>query len=412
MKYGLIGEHLPHSFSAQIHEALGGYCYELKELAPTELEGFMKKREFCGINVTIPYKQAVMPYLDEISPLALEIGAVNTVINRGGKLYGYNTDIGGISALIQRMGVDLKGKKVLILGTGGTSNTAFTAAKHGGAASVLKVSRGGKGGAIGYEEAMERHGDAEVIINTTPCGMFPDNDGCPIDLAPFPRLKGVVDVVYNPLRTRLVQMAAEKGLAAEGGLYMLVKQAVLASELFTDSKYDDGVTDSVYKKIKNNKESIVLSGMPSCGKTTVGGILAKITGSPFYDSDKCLEEKHGMAVPDMFARFGEPVFRDMEAEAIRELSLKSGCIIATGGGAVIRPESARRLKQNGTVYFLDRPLKDLVATDDRPMSRTREALEQRYKERYPIYLSTADCVLKVDSTAEEMARRIIERHAK
>lgn len=412
MKYGLIGEHLPHSFSAQIHEMIGGYEYELTELTPSELERFMNKREFCGINVTIPYKQAVMPYLDEISPLALEIGAVNTVINRGGKLYGYNTDIGGISALVRRIGIDIKGKRVLILGTGGTSNTAFTAAMGGGAASVFKVSRKNKDGALSYEEAMENHGDAEVIINTTPCGMFPDNDSVPIDLTPFTRLEGVVDVVYNPLRTRLVQQAMKRGVAAEGGLYMLVKQAVLASELFTGAKYGDEVTDRVYKRLKTDKENIVLSGMPSCGKTTVGGILAGITGRPLYDSDKYLEEKHGMTVPDMFARFGEPAFRDMEAEAIRELSVKGGCIIATGGGAVIRPESALRLKQNGTIYFLDRPLGDLVATDDRPMSRTREALEQRYKERYPIYLSTADCVLRVDGTAEEMAKRIIERLTK
>lgn len=412
MKYGLIGEHLPHSFSAQIHSMIGGYDYRLCELRPEELEGFMQKKDFLGINVTIPYKQAVIPYLDEISPLAAEIGAVNTVVNRGGKLYGYNTDIGGITALIQRTGVGLEGKKVLILGTGGTSKTAFTAAKHGGAAQIFKVSRSAKDGAVSYDEAVEKHGDADVIINTTPCGMYPETDGMPIDLSPFSSLKAAVDVVYNPLRTRFVQKAAALGIPSEGGLYMLVKQAVLASELFLDTKHGDAVTEKIFAEIKTQKENIVLSGMPGSGKTTVGGILAKATGRTMYDTDQYLEKKHGMTVPEMFASFGEPTFRDMEAEAVKELSVNGGVIIATGGGAVMRAESAGRLKQNGRIYFLDRPLSEIIPTDDRPMSRTREALEKRYNERYGTYLSTADAVIEVKGTPNDVANAIIERHFK
>jgi len=412
MKYGLIGEHLPHSFSAQIHSLIGGYDYKLREINREDLGAFMEKKEFEGINVTIPYKQAVMPYLDEISGEALAIGAVNTVVNRNGKLYGYNTDIGGLKALIQRTGTSLKGKKVLILGTGGTSKTAYAAAVQEGAAAAIRLSRSPKGDAVSYEEAASLHGDAEVIINTTPCGMFPDTEGLPIDLSLFPNVAAVVDVVYNPLRTRLVSEAVKRGIKAEGGLYMLVKQAVLASELFLDTKYDSILTDKVFNSVKASKENIVLTGMPSCGKSTVGGILARLTGRPMFDTDKYLEEKHGISVPEMFTRYGEPKFRDMEAEAVRELSVESGCIIATGGGAVMRAESAERLKRNGHLYFLDRPLEELVATDDRPMSRTAEALRQRYEERYPTYLSTADSVVKVRGSAEDVAKDIIERHGK
>ncbi len=410
MKYGLIGEKLPHSFSAVVHKAIGGYDYELKELCPWELEPFLKAKEFIGINVTVPYKEAVIPYLDEISPLAAEIGAVNTVVNRSGVLYGYNTDIGGMLDLIKRMGLEIKGKKALILGTGGTSKTAATAVKHLEAAHVIKVSRSGKDGAVSYEEAVTKHKDAEIIINTTPCGMYPNNKGIPLDLSVFTGLEGVVDAVYNPLRTRLVREAKRLGAVAEGGLYMLVKQAVLASELFFDTKYANSVTDKVFTTISTGKENVVLSGMPSSGKTTVGTLLSGIMGRELYDTDKYLEAKHGMSVPDMFARYGEPTFRDMEAEAVKELSVKNGVIIATGGGAVMRAESADALKQNGRIYFLDRPLTELIPTDDRPMSRTREALEQRYNERYGTYLSTADEIIEVKGAPEEVALTIKERH--
>lgn len=412
MKYGLIGEKLPHSFSAMVHGAIGGYDYELKELHREELEAFITAKEFCGINVTVPYKEQVIPYLDKIDPLAAEIGAVNTVVNRDGVLYGYNTDISGMLSLIERMGLELKGKKVLVLGTGGTSKTAAAAAKHLEAATVIKVSRRGKDGAVSYEEAVTKHTDAEIIINTTPCGMYPDNESVPIDLSFFTKLEGVADVIYNPLRSRLVREAKRLGVVAEGGLYMLVKQALLASELFFDTEYGEDTTCKVFSNVITSKENIVLSGMPSSGKTTVGTLLSRLTGRELYDTDKYLEAKHGMSVPDMFSRYGEPKFRDMEAEAVKELSVKNGVIIATGGGAVMRAESADALKQNGRIYFLDRPLAELIPTDDRPMSRTREALEQRYNERYDTYLSTADEVIKVKGTPTDVALSITERHLK
>lgn len=408
MKYGLIGEKLPHSFSAVIHGLIGGYDYALKELAPGELEGFIREKAFCAINVTIPYKQAVIPFLDEISAEAAEIGAVNTVVNRGGRLCGFNTDIGGLKALIRRAG-GLKGEKVLILGTGGTGKTAFAAAAAEGAAEVYKVSRSAKEGALSYEEAVKKHCDAAVIINTTPCGMFPDIDGSAIDLSGFRGLKSVVDVVYNPLRTRLVQEARALGAAAEGGLYMLVRQAVLASELFMGRPLDPDPTDGIYKTLLSGKENIVLTGMPGSGKSTVGLLLAKALGRPFYDTDDAVRAESGLEIADIFEKYGEERFRELETRAIKKLAAENGCVIATGGGAPLRPENVLYLKLNGRVYFLDRPVGDLLPTGDRPLARTAEAIKARYAERYGTYVSTADETVKVNGSAQSVAEDIERR---
>lgn len=409
MEYGLIGEKLPHSFSAVIHGMIGDYGYKLTELTAEELEPFMKAKDFKGINVTIPYKQAVMPYLDYISDEAKQIGAVNTVVNRGGKLYGYNTDIGGLLALIRRTGCKAA-EKVLILGTGGTSRTAYHAAKALGAREIYKVSRSARDGALSYGEALAAHTDASLIINTTPCGMFPDIDKVPIDLAPFKNARAVVDVVYNPLRTRLVQEAQSLGLKAEGGLYMLVKQAVIASELFFDTKYDESITDYIYKRLLSQKENVVLTGMPASGKSTVGALLAAATNRPFYDSDEGIKQKCGMEIPDIFLQYGEEYFRSVETAVIKELSANSGCIIATGGGAAMRSENVRALKQNGHIYFLDRPIEQLIPTKDRPLAGTVEAIKQRYNERYDTYVSTADTVIKIQGNAQSVADEIERRH--
>ncbi len=408
MEYGLIGEKLPHSFSKAIHSLIGEYDYTLRELAPGEVDAFMRKADFKAINVTIPYKQTVLPYLDEISAEAAEIGAVNTIVKKGGKLYGYNTDIGGLRALIKRVG-GISGKKVLILGTGGTSKTALAAARAEGASSVLRVSRSGRDGAVSYEEAVNSHSDAEVLINTTPCGMFPNTEGMPIDPAAFPRLAASVDAVYNPLRTRLVLSSREAGAAAEGGLYMLVKQASLASELFFGTAYSPDPTDGIYRKILSEKENIVLSGMPGSGKSTVGALLAAALGRPFYDTDALLVQRHG-EIAEIFKRHGEAHFRSLETEVIKELAPKSGCVIATGGGAVLRAENVKALKQNGRVYFLDRPLSALLPTADRPLASTAEDIKRRYEERYGIYTATADVKTEVEGDAESAAREIERRH--
>ena len=409
LTYGCIGEHLPHSFSKEIHGQIGGYAYELKELTPKELPAFMAARSFRGINVTIPYKQAVIPFLDEIDGTARAIGAVNTVVNRNGKLYGFNTDLDGLTRLVRRIGLDLTGKKVLIPGTGGTSRTAAFAAEKLGAREIRKISRSGKEGSLTYEEALRDHSDAEIILNTTPCGMYPEPDAQPLPLEPFHALEGVADVIYNPLRSRLVLEARARGIPAEGGLYMLVAQAVRASEHFLDIVYPEDLTKQIYERILRQKENIVLIGMPGSGKSSVGRILTEKTGRPLYDTDRLITEKAGKPIPDIFREDGEPAFRDLESGIIRELSRQGGQIISTGGGAVLRPENVTALRQNGRLFWLDRDPEALVPTDDRPLADTAEKMKQLYRVREPVYRAAADEIIPVTGTPEEAADTIESR---
>ena len=406
MEYGCIGEHLTHSFSKEIHAQLQDYLYELKEIPMGALDGFMTERNFKAINVTIPYKQDVIPFLQGMGETAAAIGAVNTIVNRNGQLYGYNTDFGGMADLINRTGIEVKGKKVLIFGTGGTSKTAKAVAEYMGAASVWKVSRNQRPDALTYEQVLEGHLDAQVLINTTPKGMFSRESGMPIDPSLFPRIQGVVDAVYNPLRTEFVLKARELGVPSAGGLYMLVRQAVLASEIFLDTKYPDAITEAVYKKIKTGKENIVLTGMPGSGKTTIGKLLAQSLDRPYWDTDTLIEERTGMTPAQIITASGEPAFRKIESEIICEVAQKNGCIIATGGGAVLRPDNVRHLRSNGKLFFLDRPVAQLIPTDDRPLSATKEAIRQRYHERYATYVSTADVIVENNSTPEAAVQRI------
>ena len=412
MQYGLIGRKLAHSFSKEIHESIGDYAYTLKELEPQELDDFMTQRDFKAINVTIPYKEAVMPYLDNISDFAQKIGAVNTIVNRDGKLYGYNTDCLGLKALIAKAGIELRDSKVLILGTGATSKTAAAVAHDEGAASVIKVSRNAKEACITYDEMYTLHSDADVIINTTPCGMYPDCQSSPADIERFFGLKGVIDVIYNPLRTALISSALSKGIRASGGLYMLVAQAVYAAEKFTGKVYDERITDDIYGALRADKENIVLIGMPSSGKSTVGRQLALLTGRKLIDTDDMIVKAHNMEISDIFSAHGEDVFRRWEAESVQQAAANSGYIIATGGGAVLRHENVSALRQNGRIYFLDRALSELVPTSDRPLAQDAEAIKKRYEERYSIYTSTADEIVAVDTIAETIAKRILASHTK
>lgn len=412
MKYGLIGEHLKHSYSCEIHAQIADYEYELHEIPPSGLGGFLKKREFNAINVTIPYKQDVIPYLDEISDTAKRIGAVNTIVNRNGRLCGDNTDFAGMLALAKHIGVDMKGRKVLILGTGGASKTGHALAEYMGAESVYYVSRSGKDGSISYEQAVTEHSDAQIIINATPVGMFPKQDGRPIDISAFPKLEGVIDAIYNPLRTNLILDAQERGIPAEGGLYMLSAQAVHASAVFRGIPLDESLVDKAFKSVKNDKQSIVLIGMPSSGKTTVGRILAEKCGKQLADTDEYIVRKIGMPISDFFAKFGEAEFRKIEKETVAELSATGGRIIATGGGAVLDAENVRALKQNGVLVFLDRRPENLVATDDRPLSSRRSALEKLYTERYDIYCAAAELHIDANTTPEAEADAILKELAK
>ena len=406
MRYGLIGEKLGHSFSKLIHEQLMDDTYELIELPPESLKAFMKEKGFLGINVTIPYKQAVLPYLDEIHPAAANIGAVNTVVNVGGKLIGYNTDYLGLKALIERNRVSLRGAKVLILGSGGTSLTAKQVALDMGARAVYRVSRGQKEGCITYAQAYSEQADADVLIQTTPVGMYPHTEGVAVELDKFSNLKAVFDAVYNPLCTDLVLQARERGITAEGGLYMLVAQAVFASEYFLQRQYAPEVFERVYQSLYRQKCNIVLSGMPGSGKSTVGKLLAKQLGRCFKDTDILIEQKEGRAIRDIFETDGEAYFRRIESEVIAALSDEQGLVIALGGGAVLHAQSVHRLKRNGSIYFLNRDVRDLVPTDDRPLALTRQAIQQRFEERYATYLASADTEIKVTGDAQSVAEQI------
>ncbi len=406
MKCGLIGRKLGHSYSCQIHHTIADYSYDLWELEPEQLAPFLQKGDFAGVNVTIPYKQQVIPYLDDLSDTARAIGAVNTIVNRSGRLYGDNTDLAGMIALIRRLGLELHGKKVLILGTGGTSKTARAAAQQLGAAEIYRLSRSGREDAVTYEEARRLHGDAAVLINTTPCGMYPAVEDCPLDPADFPRLEGVVDAVYNPLRTNLVLAARERGIPAQGGLYMLAAQAVYAGALFRGCQAAQADIDLAYRTVLRQVENIVLIGMPSAGKTTVGQLLARRTGKKFTDTDTLAEQRIGMTIADYFHTSGEEAFRAREQETVAEVSAAGGQIIATGGGAILRRENLTALRRNGLLVFLDRPIEQLTATVDRPLASDREALRRRYEERYALYRAAADVYIKNDGSPEEAADQI------
>ena len=408
MRYGLLGEKLGHSFSKEIHNSIGEYSYDLLEVSRERLREFIESKTFSGLNVTIPYKETVIPYLDRIDDAAKAIGAVNTIVNRGGRLYGYNTDFYGMEMLFSHAKIDPTDKVVAILGSGGTSKTAEAVVKHLGARKTIKVSRGEKDGTIGYDELYDRCDEVDIIVNTTPLGMFPDTNGCAIDISRFNSLTGVIDAVYNPLRTRLIIEAEKRGIRAEGGLYMLVAQAVRASEIFTNTKYEERTTEKVYRRILREKENIVLIGMPASGKSTIGRILEKKLGKKVFDSDKIIEKNAKKSIPDIFRNEGEAAFRDMEADVIRTLSDKCGIIISTGGGSILRKDSVDNLKKNGRLYFIDRPLSQLIPTSSRPLASTAEAIEKRFNERYGIYSSVADVRIDANGSAPMAADKIIK----
>ncbi len=407
-RYGCIGKKLTHSFSREIHARLADYSYELIELEEGEVRPFLEKRDFAAINVTIPYKQTVIPHLDEVSDIARRIGAVNTIVNREGALLGYNTDYYGMRALISRMGLDIKGKKVLVLGTGGTGKTARVVCEDLGAAEILTVSRRKSCEYIDYTEAQACHTNAEIIINTTPSGMYPDCEGRPIDISKFIRLQGVVDAIYNPLRSNLVLDAMDRGIKAEGGLYMLVMQAVVAVEKFLDTSIEKSVAERVFAEVLLEKESIVLTGMPGSGKSTVARLI-RLDGYDRFDTDEQIEHTLCCAIKEIIENRGESFFRDTESEVIREVSSVGSRIISTGGGVPLREENIRRLRRNGRIFFYDANPTRLRATADRPLSDTADKLLRLYNERIEIYKATADVIVPDMSTPEAAAAYILAK---
>ena len=404
MKYGLIGENLSHSFSAPIHEAFGNSNYKILSLSPDKLDGFLRARDFFGLNVTIPYKKAVMPYCDHISESAQKIGSVNTlIVDDAGMLTGQNTDYNGFSKLAAYTNINFKGKKVAILGSGGTSATAHAVVSDEGAKSILTVSRSGP---VNYENIHE-HRDLDIIINTTPVGMYPNNGAAAIDLTPFPVLRGVIDVVYNPLKTALILQAESMGIPCTGGLYMLVVQAAVAEELFFSKTIDFDDCLRVFSKLTADMTNIVLIGMPGSGKTTIGEYVAKHLGREFIDTDALIVQKSGMSIPDIFAKYGENSFRDIEAEVISEAGMKHGAVIATGGGAVLRAENRASLRQNGRIYFIRRDV-SLLSGDGRPLSTSLDALREMELQRTPIYEELCDMKINNSGTVSQAVDRILE----
>ena len=402
MKCGLLGRKLGHSYSPQIHALLGNYSYQLFEKEPEEIGDFLKNGDFTGLNVTIPYKKEVIPFLDELSPAAARLGAVNTIVRRDGKLIGHNTDYFGFRRLVQESGLQVAGKKVLVLGSGGASSTAVAVLQELGA-KVTVISRSGENN---YEN-LDRHADAAVIANTTPVGMYPNTGKSALSLEGFPRLEGVLDAVYNPARTQILLDAERRGLAAVNGLWMLVAQAKESAEWFTGEEIPDSRIAKIHHTLRLQMENIILIGMPGCGKTAVGQQLAQKLGKKFVDADESLETRVCRKITDIIPNDGEAAFREMESETLAELGKQSGLVIATGGGCVTQPQNYPLLHQNGTIFWLKREL-DKLPTDGRPLSQ-KGTLGQMYEARMPLYLRFADAAISNDGSIAETASAICRK---
>ena len=400
MKCGLLGRKLGHSYSPQIHTYLGSYSYDLFEQEPEDVEGFLKNGDFSAINVTIPYKKTVMPYC-HLTPTAEYMGSVNTIVRqKDGSLLGHNTDYFGFTSMVQRSGLDPMGKKCLVLGSGGASVTAVAVLKEMGA-NVVVISRSGEDN---YDN-LERHKDAAIICNCTPVGMYPNNGIRPIDLDLFPKLEGVLDMIYNPSRTELLMDAQNRGLVAMNGLWMLVAQAKEAAEWFLNQKLPDGLIESVYRKMQLQMENIILIGMPGCGKSTVGKILAAKLGKEFVDADEELVKVFGKTIPDIFAEEGETGFRSKETQILTALGKRSGLVIATGGGCVTREENYPLLHQNGSIFWINRDV-ELLPTEGRPLSQANK-LSEMYRIRKPMYEAFSDFAIDNSTIIQDTVSKII-----
>ena len=398
---GLLGRKLGHSYSPQIHAQLGSYCYELFEKEPEEIEDFLKKGNFSGLNVTIPYKKAVIPYLDELSPAAQKVGAVNTIVRQpNGKLIGHNTDYFGFRYLLQKSGTDVQGKKVLVLGSGGASNTAVAVLRQLGADAVV-ISRTGENN---YQN-ISLHADASVIVNATPVGMYPENGRTPVSLDHFPHLEGVLDVIYNPARTAFLLDAESRGLPAMNGLRMLVAQAKESAEWFTGEKIDDSLIETIYHDLQLQMQNIILIGMPGCGKTTIGQMLAERLHKDFFDADDVLEQNTGRPITEIIPQDGEAAFRLLETQTLAQLGKRSGLVIATGGGCVTQDRNYPLLHQNGSIFWLKRELNRLP-TEGRPLSRPGK-LAEMYAVREPMYRRFADTEISNNASVENAVDGIL-----
>lgn len=402
LRCGLLGETLGHSYSPMIHHQLGDYDYRLFEIPRDALDAFLESGDWDGLNVTIPYKKAVVPYCGALSEEAAKLQSVNTLVRRpDGTLYGDNTDLYGFLYMMRRSGIQPAGKKALVLGSGGASVTVKAALEQLGA-SVTVISRSGPDN---YAN-LDRHADARIIANTTPVGMYPHNGAAAVDLRQFPHCEGVLDIVYNPARTALLLQAEELGIPCAGGLSMLVAQARRSSELFTGAVMDDGVLERVERTVQGRLRNIVLIGMPGSGKTTIAAALSRTLGRETVEADDLISQKAGMSIPEIFAQSGEEGFRALETEVLAEQGKRSGIILSTGGGCVTRPENYPLLHQNGVIFCLTRALSKLP-TDGRPISQSTD-LAQLYARREPLYRRFADVMVSNDGAPEDTLHTIME----
>ena len=405
--YGLLGETLGHSFSPQIHACLGDYEYKLFEVAPEDLGDFLRSGSFEGLNVTIPYKKAVMPYLAEISENAKAIGSVNTItVLPNGTLRGDNTDYDGFLYLVRRSGIAVNGKKALVLGTGGASLPVKKVLSDLGAREIISISRTGENN---YQN-LEKHFEEDLIVNTTPVGMYPNNLQSPLSLEGFTQLSGVLDIVYNPQKTQLILDAEQRGIPAFSGLTMLVAQAKRAAELFLNTNIDDRKNDEIYETLSRQMKNIVLVGMPGCGKSTVGKALAKRLSRPFFDADQEIVKRAGKSIPEIFQTEGEAGFRKIETEVLFDLCRQSGAVIATGGGAVTVPKNHGILRQNSLVVFLNRDIA-VLPTNGRPLSEQND-LHEMFRQRLPLYRAVCDYEVDGNSEIQTVTDRVAEVYAK
>ena len=400
MEYGLIGERLGHSYSPQIHRVFGNYDYQLYPMTGEQLRETLKRRDFKGLNITIPYKKDVLPFCDDISDTVRAVGSANTLFFREGKLCAENTDLPGMLFMLDRANISLTGKKVVILGSGGTSLTAQAACRERNAREIVVVSRKGP---VTYDELYARHTDADVLINATPVGMYPGNGVSPVDLSRFPALSGVADVIYNPAKTALLLDAEERGIPCAGGLWMLVAQAWHAAQLFLDRVLPEEKLAQAYRAVRRQSLNLALVGMPGSGKSTLGRLAAEGLGKKFVDLDEEIEKRHG-PIPEIFRSQGEQAFRDMESQIAAEYGKESGLVIACGGGAVLRNENVRALRQNAVIAWIKRPL-DALSTAGRPLSTGLVALKQMERIRTPLYRACADFTVENAGSADAATRR-------
>lgn len=403
--YGLLGKKLKHSFSPYIHNKLGNKEYTLIEKTESEAIEFLKEKKFKGLNITIPYKELAKNLCDFLSPEAEKIGAVNTIKNIDGKLYGYNTDYFGLKKTLENLNCNIEEKKILILGNGATTKTTKVVLKDLGVENIVVASRTGEYSFNDYHY----FGDSNIIINCTPVGMYPNNLESLVQINKFSNLEYVVDLIYNPIKSKLLLDSMENNVKCYNGLDMLVNQAIKSSEIFFDIDYDKKIGAKIVNEINSNEHNIVLIGMPGSGKTTVAKKLSQSTLKTLVDTDIIIEKRENKRIGDIFIEFGEEYFRELEKNIISEVGKEHNQVIATGGGSILKKENYNALKQNSIIFYIRRDIEKLEL--GRPVAKTLEDLRNLYNNRKALYEKYADYIIE-NNNIEEVVNQILDIYYK